>query len=144
VATKTEVSDVLAYAQSVRGEYESNLKKIVDLPSVSMEPERIGDIRATAEFARDLLLSAGAQAEIVETKGYPVVIGEFHYGEGVPTVSIYNHLDVQPALPSEWIAPPFDMQIDNGVYKGRGTTDDKGPALAVFYAAKYAAEKKSQ
>lgn len=142
MAIKTEVSDVLAYAQSVRSEYEANLKKIVDLPSVSMEPERKGDIRATAEFARDLLLSAGAKAEIIETRGYPVVIGEFHYGEAVPTVSIYNHLDVQPALASEWIAPPFDMTIENGTYKGRGTTDDKGPALAVFYAAKYAAEKK--
>lgn len=55
-------------------------------------------------------------------------------------MTIYNHIDVQPADPSEWQSPPFDMAIDDGVYRGRGTTDDKGPALAVLFAAKYARE----
>ena len=129
---------VADYAASVRKEYEANLKKLVDLASVSMEPERQAQVRATAETAADLLRSHGASAKIVETKGYPVVIGEFHAGDGYPTVSVYNHLDVQPADASEWRTPPFDMQIEDGVYRGRGTTDDKGPALAVLYAAAYA------
>jgi acetylornithine deacetylase/succinyl-diaminopimelate desuccinylase-like protein len=140
MGAQIDLDKVAAYAQSVQKEYEGTLKKFVDIPSVSMEPERKGDIEAAAEFGKSLLESSGASARIVKTKGYPVVMGELHAGKDAPTVTIYNHLDVQPADPSEWIKPPFKMQIENGVYSGRGTTDDKGPALSVFYAAKYAHE----
>jgi len=138
MGAQVDLNKVAAYAQSVQKEYESTLKKFVDIASVSMEPERKGEIEKAAEFGMELLKKAGASAKIVKTKGYPVVIGEFHSSKDAPTVTIYNHLDVQPADPSEWIKPPFNMQIDKGVYSGRGTTDDKGPALSVFYAAKYA------
>ena len=40
---------VADYAASVRKEYEANLKKLVDLASVSMEPERQAQVRATAD-----------------------------------------------------------------------------------------------
>jgi len=138
MSTQIDLDKVGSYAQSVQREYEANLKKFVDIASVSMEPERKAEIEAAAEFGRSLLEQAGASAEIVKTKGYPVVIGEFHSSKDAPTVTIYNHLDVQPADPCEWIKPPFSMQVEDGVYSGRGTTDDKGPALSVFYAAKYA------
>jgi acetylornithine deacetylase/succinyl-diaminopimelate desuccinylase-like protein len=138
VGVELDLERVAEYAASVRQEYESSLKKLVDLPSVSMEPDRKEDIRACAEMAMTLLKQHGATAEIVETRGYPVVIGEFHAGPGYPTVSVYNHLDVQPADASEWRTSPFEMQIQGDVYRGRGTTDDKGPALAVLYAAAYA------
>lgn len=139
-------ADSRSYADSVRGEYEATLKKLVDLPSVSMEPERADAMQATATAAVELLHKFGATASIVKTAGQPVVIGEFRYqGENAascPTVTVYNHLDVQPADPSEWLTQPFDMQIEDGVYRGRGTTDDKGPALAVLYAASYAHKQK--
>jgi acetylornithine deacetylase/succinyl-diaminopimelate desuccinylase-like protein len=138
MGAQIDLDKVAAYAQGVQKDYESTLKKFVDIPSVSMDPEHKGDIQAAAEFGQHLLESSGAKARIVKTKGYPVVMGEFHAGKDAPTVTIYNHLDVQPADPSEWIKPPFNMQIENGVYSGRGTTDDKGPALSVLYAAKYA------
>jgi len=138
MGAQVDLDKVAAYAQSVQKEYESTLKKFVDIASVSMEPERKGEVEKAAEFGMELLKKAGASAKVVKTKGYPVVVGEFHFGKEAPTVTIYNHLDVQPADPSEWIKPPFKMGIENGVYSGRGTTDDKGPALSVFYAAKYA------
>jgi acetylornithine deacetylase/succinyl-diaminopimelate desuccinylase-like protein len=145
MGAKTDLDKVAAYAQSVQKEYEGNLKKFVDIPSVSMDPQRRGDIDAAAEFAKKLFTENGATAKIVKTRGYPVVTAEFKPtnvggGGNLPTVTIYNHIDVQPADPAEWIKPPFDMQIDNGVYRGRGSTDDKGPALSVLYAAKYAHE----
>jgi len=122
----------------VRSSFEAKLKKIVDLASVSMEPERRPEIDGTAELALAYLREMGAKGEIVKTKGYPVVIGEFHHSAKAPTVTVYNHLDVQPALASEWLTEPFDMQIDGEVYRGRGTTDDKGPALTVLSAAYFA------
>ena len=134
---KCDSDQIAAYINALRSEYEANLKKFVDLPSVSMEPERAETMLATAAMAIDLLQSQGASARLVKTAGQPVVIGEFHSGADCPTVTVYNHIDVQPADPSEWLTSPFDMQIDDGVYRGRGTTDDKGPALAVLYAASY-------
>src|SRR3990167_4843595 len=85
------------YINALRGEYESNLKKFVDLPSVSMEPERAEAMLATAAMAIDLLKSQGAKARLVKTAGQPIVVGEFHSGSNYPTVTVYNHIDVQPA-----------------------------------------------
>ena len=49
-------TDVIgAYAKSVRQEYEKSLKQLVDIPSVSMDPEKKGDIRKCAEAAQELL-----------------------------------------------------------------------------------------
>lgn len=134
----SQKESVLSYADKQRSSFEAKLKKIVDLASVSMEPERRPEIDGTAELSLAYLREMGAKGEIVKTKGYPVVIGEFHHSAKAPTVTVYNHLDVQPALASEWLTEPFDMQIDGEVYRGRGTTDDKGPALTVLSAAHFA------
>lgn len=50
------------------------------------------------------------------------------------TLDIFAHLDVVPGGEGWTITEPFQMKIiDNCVY-GRGTADDKGPALAAIYA----------
>lgn len=135
-------ADVAKYAEQSRSSFESNLKTLVDLPSVSMDPAHKKDIDTTAQRAAALLKEFGATAEIINTKGNPVVIGTFHHSDDARTVTVYNHLDVQPADASEWKSKPFDMKIDDGTYYGRGSTDDKGPALTVLYAARFAHEHK--
>jgi acetylornithine deacetylase/succinyl-diaminopimelate desuccinylase-like protein len=137
-----DIAHIEKYIAGSKQAYEADLKKLVDIPSVSMDPERQGDILKTAETACAYLKSIGANAEIIKTKGNPIVFGEIINDPKYPTVAIYNHLDVQPADASEWKTEPFDMVIEDGVYRGRGTTDDKGPALTVMYAAKYAREQK--
>src|SRR5256886_7473180 len=57
-----------------------------------------------------------------------------------PTVAVYNHLDVQPAMEPEWTREPFKFTVEGESYYGRGTTDDKGPALTALLAARYAGE----
>src|SRR4029079_9592414 len=60
-----------------------------------------------------------------------------------PTVTVYNHLDVQPADGPDWKTAPFTMtpsSTDEGRCHARGTTDDKGPALAALYGARLALE----
>lgn len=139
---ESDLANVETYSKSVKSEYESNLKMFVDIPSVSADPEHKADIRKMADAAVSLLKSMGAEAHTIETKGNPIVVGEFKAAGDCPTVTIYNHLDVQPADPEDWKDPPFNMSIHDGVYKGRGTTDDKGPALAALYGAKYAHDHK--
>ena len=47
---------------------------------------------------------------------------------------------MQPADPEEWHKAPFTFFKEGDRYEGRGTTDDKGPALSAMTAARYAAE----
>lgn len=128
------------YIQSVRGEFEENLATLVEIPSISMNPENKGDCERCAEVAVEYLRGIGADAEAVKTAGNPVVVGSIVTGKDNPTVAIYNHLDVQPADPEEWHRAPFTFYKDGDRYEGRGTTDDKGPALTAMLAARYAVE----
>lgn len=141
VTTEINTAELAKFVDSIRPTFESSLKELVDIPSVSMDPNHKKDIEKAALAAAKFLKSIGANAEVIATDGYPVVYGEIIAGKQFPTVAIYNHIDVQPADAAEWIKPPFDMQNDNGIYRGRGTTDDKGPALTAMYAAKFAKEQ---
>ncbi len=49
-------------------------------------------------------------------------------------LGILCHLDVVPAVPSNWKSDPFTAEIRDGRIYGRGAIDDKGPAVAVLYA----------
>ena len=129
-----------SYISDSRGEFENKLAEIVEVPTISMDPERIGDIQRGAQVARQYLESIGAKAEIVETPGNPVVFGRIESDPSHPTVTVYNHIDVQPADPEEWHKAPFTFFKQDDRYEGRGTTDDKGPALSAMMAAQYAAQ----
>ncbi|HEY9232410.1 MAG TPA: M20/M25/M40 family metallo-hydrolase [Blastocatellia bacterium] len=129
-----------SFVTDVRNDFENKLGALVEIPTISMDPERQPDIRRGAELARQYLERIGARAEIVETPGNPVVFGRLETGAANPTVTVYNHIDVQPADPEEWHKAPFTFFKDGDRYEGRGTTDDKGPALSAMTAALYAAE----
>jgi acetylornithine deacetylase/succinyl-diaminopimelate desuccinylase-like protein len=129
-----------SYVKDSRGDFESRLAEIVEVPTVSMDPERVADCHRGAELARQYLESIGARAEVVETPGNPVVFGRIETAASNPTVTVYNHMDVQPADPEEWHKAPFTFFKEDGRYEGRGTTDDKGPALAAMMGARFAAE----
>lgn len=141
-ATGTDNPELRATIAGLRGEFADKLATLVGLPSVSMEPERKADVRACAETACGYLRDLGASAELVETKGHPLVLGRLVQDPSFPTVTVYNHLDVQPADPSEWRTPPFTLtpisEGDGDRYRGRGATDDKGPALVALLAARLA------
>ena len=72
------------------------------------------------------------EARVVNTEGHPAVVGEFRAEGAARTITVYNHLDVQPATPSEWTHPPFTYHAEDGRYFARGATDDKGPALVAL------------
>ncbi|MEO8189729.1 MAG: M20/M25/M40 family metallo-hydrolase [Acidobacteriota bacterium] len=126
------------YAAGQREQFERTLGELVEIPTVSVEPERKPDMRRGAESAVRLLESLGARAKLYETPGHPIVYGRFDRGAGLPTVTVYNHLDVQPAEGPDWRTSPFEFVKQGDRYFGRGTTDDKGPAITALYGAKYA------
>ena len=128
------------YAAEKRAEFEQALEKIVEIPSVSVEPDRKAEVRRAADYAVGMLESFGAKATLYPTPGHPIIHGRFDRGEGLPTVTVYNHLDVQPAEGDDWKTPPFDFVKQGDRYFARGTTDDKGPAITALFGARYAWE----
>src|SRR5262247_3893386 len=114
-----------SYTQSVRGRFEDRLG-------------HMAEIERGAQAAATLLRECGAtSAEVVPTSGNPVIVGEFKTGASYPILTIYNHMDVQPAQEPEWKQEPFKFRKDDGRYFGRGATDDKGPGITALFAAKY-------
>jgi len=130
------------FAEGQRDPYESALKQFVEIPSVSADPARKAEIRRAAEVAAETILDFGGEASILATDGNPLVHGRFELGEGGKTVTIYNHLDVQPAsrVTEPWDTDPFVFTKKGDRYFGRGTTDDKGPALSALWGMKAARE----
>jgi len=56
-------------------------------------------------------------------------------GEGEEVVGILVHLDVVPEGEG-WQMEPYGAKVKDGKIYGRGTSDDKGPAVAALYALK--------
>src|SRR4029453_16640892 len=81
------------FTRDVRRRWEDALATLVELPSVSVEPARAGDVRRTAETAAKLVRALGGEATVVPTDGHPLVHGRFRRDGRLPTVTVYNHLD---------------------------------------------------
>ena len=114
----------------------SNLLELLKINSVLVENETvegkvypfgIGNYKCL-EFTKNLATKMGFKAEIVDD-----VALEVEYGDGDEVVHVLCHLDVVPAIGS-WTNPPFEPVIKDEKIFGRGTSDDKGPALASLYA----------
>ena len=134
--------DARAWAEGHRGFFEEQLRTLVELPTVSADPTRMPNIERCAELAAGLIRHFGGRAEIWRQGGKPYVHGIF--GEpGGPSILIYNHLDVQPADEPEWKGEPFQLRIEGDRFLGRGTTDDKGPALACLLSVAHAIRRGS-
>ena len=58
---------------------------------------------------------------------------ELTIGDGDKMIGIFAHSDVVPAT-GDWSENPFYCYEKDGKLYGRGTSDDKGPFMAAFYA----------
>lgn len=133
-------SAIQAWIRERRASYEARLRTLVEIPSISMDPSHHDDMQKCAAEAARMIREFGGDAQVRQTKGFPCVTGMIGSDPKHPTITIYNHLDVQPAGGPEWQREPFRMTIDGDRYYARGATDDKGPALTALYAARYAVE----
>jgi acetylornithine deacetylase/succinyl-diaminopimelate desuccinylase-like protein len=116
------------------------LAELIAIPSVSADPEHAGDVRRAAEWVRDMVASAGGEAQLVETSRQPLVIGQVRASSGAdqaPSVLCYCHFDVQPPAPLElWESDPFTLVERDGWLYARGIADDKGQLYMVLSAVR--------
>ncbi|HEY8410737.1 MAG TPA: M20/M25/M40 family metallo-hydrolase [Pyrinomonadaceae bacterium] len=133
----------MSFANEHREEFETLLRRFVETPTVSVDPNHLDDIKKGVELTVETLERFGGKTQVYRAdKGNPVVHGVFGNDSGRPTVTVYNHIDVQPASKETepWNTEPFVFTKKGDTYFGRGTTDDKGPALTALFGARAAME----
>ena len=131
----TSRAELAEFAAHHRSDFERWLARLVNIPSVSVDPARATDVRRCAEAGLDCLTQVGARGELLETGGHPLVHARLSDVPTWPTITVYNHLDVQPADGDDWRTDPFQLTTHGDRYIGRGATDDKGPALTALFGA---------
>ena len=125
-----------AIIESMHDEMIDTLQKWIRVPSVK------GEAAPGAPFGkevRSMLDMALADCEQMgfKTQNFDGYIAHADLGEGSDedALAILAHLDVVPEGDG-WKYPPYSAVIENGRMYGRGTSDDKGPAVAALYAMK--------
>lgn len=115
------------------------LFSLIRIPSVSSHQHRQPEIAQCALRWKELLLQAGVDmAEVMSTRGNPVVFARKDIDPARPTVLVYGHYDVMPAEPLElWVSPPFEPEIRDGKIYARGADDDKGQSFMHLKAVEY-------
>ncbi|WP_016777026.1 dipeptidase [Anaerophaga thermohalophila] len=133
------MQNIKQYIEENKERFLEELFELIRIPSISSESAHREDMRRASEKWKELLLKAGVdKAEVMETKGHPVVFAEKRVDENAPTVLVYGHTDVMPVDPLElWNTDPFEPVIEDGKIWARGADDDKGQAFMHLKAFEY-------
>lgn len=110
------------------------LRELLRFDSVEGEPA------CGAPFGKGVANALNYMLGVMENNGFRMFNGDGYYGyaeigeKDKPLFGILSHLDVVPVTEG-WSHDPFGGEIDGGAVWGRGAEDDKGPAVAAFFAA---------
>lgn len=123
--------------ESLKDDMISTIREWVRIPSVATDEKKPGApfgpaVRQMLDKAMDDANKLGFKTESFD--GY---IGHADLGDGddEEALAILAHVDVVP-VGDGWKMQPFGAEIKDGNIYGRGTSDDKGPAVAAMYAMK--------
>ena len=121
------MKDLKNYIETNKDRFLQELFGLIRIPSIS-SGGNMKDMTACAEYLKKSLLEAGVdKAEVMPTKGFPVVYAEKIIDPKLKTVLVYGHYDVMPADPLDlWKTPPFEPTVKDGKIYARGANDDKG------------------
>ena len=121
-----------ALVMSMKDQLVEDMKRWIAVPSVQGPAEENAPFGRENRRMLDLALADAKKYgfDVRDVDGYA---GDVSFGEGEQTMGMLCHLDVVPAGDG-WTHDPWGAEIvDNKIY-GRGTMDDKGPALCALYA----------
>jgi acetylornithine deacetylase/succinyl-diaminopimelate desuccinylase-like protein len=116
------------YLETHHERFLDELMSLVEIPSISTQPQRTSDVRRVATWLHDRLVNLGLDATLLEHPdgNHPLVYARYHVKDSAPTVLLYGHYDVQPAvLEDGWDTEPFKPVIKGDKLYGRGTADSK-------------------
>jgi cytosolic nonspecific dipeptidase len=145
----TWMNDLFTYIEEHQSIYIDRLREAVAIPSVSSNlVQHLSDIENMMQWtAIQHIERLGGTYELrtnprnTEAQRLPPILlasfpgigggGGADDKNGLKTVCVYGHLDVQPAsIEDGWDTDPFVLTEKDEKLYGRGSTDDKGPALS--------------
>jgi len=92
----------------------------------SIAAENVG-MEEAADLVASLLSEAGFETQQLVVEGAPAAVYGERRGKSPFSLLLYNHYDVQPAVPLElWDSPPFEPTVRDGKLYARGVSDNKG------------------
>jgi acetylornithine deacetylase/succinyl-diaminopimelate desuccinylase-like protein len=128
------VNDVYAHIDRTQDAILDDFFALLRQPSISAT-------KTGLEECCDLLMRMMARDGISVERmpvdgGPPIVYAHLRSTRSPKTLLCYAHYDVQPVEPlDQWISPPFEPAIRDGVIYARGATDNKAGVLAFWKAA---------
>ena len=129
------------FKQIVENNKELIIKKtqeLIQIPSVLDESSSSED----APFGIKIKEALDYMMNLAKEDGFETVLdggyaGHVNYGnKDGKVIGVLCHLDVVPEG-TDWLYPPYSAEIVDGKMYGRGTTDDKGPTMAAYFALKF-------
>ncbi|MDI9636539.1 Sapep family Mn(2+)-dependent dipeptidase [Kamptonema cortianum] len=128
------VNDVQAWVENHHDEMLADLQAILRIPSSESAAEPNAPFGSENRRALDYMLERANDSGMKTTdlEGYA---GYAEFGSGEKMVMTLGHLDVVPVGPG-WKHDPFGAEIEDGWLYARGAIDDKGPTIAMWYAAR--------
>lgn len=98
-----------------------------------------GSYRAGMPYGQGCFEALRAALHLGECYGFSInnydnYVGTIDLNDGEKQLDILAHLDVVPAGDGWTVTKPFSPVEKDGKIYGRGTADDKGPAVAALYA----------
>jgi len=127
------MKDLNQIIESLREPMAETLARWIKIPSVKGEPAPGAPFGVEVRKALDVALEDAAKMGF-EVRNFDGYAGDVRMGPlGVDPIAILAHLDVVP-VGDGWQQDPFGAEIIDGKMYGRGTSDDKGPAVAGLYA----------
>ncbi|OEV05927.1 M20/M25/M40 family metallo-hydrolase [Streptomyces oceani] len=123
---------VHTFVTETRDTFLDDLVEWLRIPSVSVDPAHADAVRESADWLADKLVDTGfPRVEVWDTAGHPAVFAHWPAADpAAPTVLVYGHHDVQPAVRADgWHSEPFEPERHEGRLYGRGAADDKGQVL---------------
>ena len=124
-----------AYFEAHQEEMVRDICRLVKIPS------QRGEAKPGAPFGEGPLNALKEAIEIAEEIGLKVTnydnyVCAADLSDAPTELDILAHLDVVPVSDSWQVTKPFEPLVKDGRIYGRGTADDKGPAVAALYAVK--------
>ncbi|MGB1285784.1 MAG: M20/M25/M40 family metallo-hydrolase [Aggregatilineales bacterium] len=127
------------YAHDHHAQFKQDFIDLIRIKSISTDPAFADNVTDAANWLVTKMQAAGMEAETIrmEAGRHPLVLGTWMgAGDDAPTVLIYCHYDVQPAVVEDgWDTDPFTPTEIDGKLFARGASDSKIHVISWLSAA---------
>ncbi len=132
------MTEIKHYLEEHREEMIDFLAELVAVRSVQNEPNGEYPFGKKPAKALQLMLRRCEESGFI-VENIDNYVGSADYDNKEPALGILTHLDVVPEG-TGWDSDPYVLRRSEGRLIGRGTCDDKGPAVSALFALKAVSE----